>query len=896
MPSNSIWSVYEDHTGTLWVITAEGLARFKNNRFDAITIREGLSDNSISAVVEGSDGSLWIGTGDGLDRLIGSKIIAYHKVDGLLNNTVHALCIDTDGKLWIGTQEGLQSFDGLRFSTYTKHQGLPDNDIATLNADAMGRVWIGSAAGLAVFDHGKITAYTIKDGLPGNRIGTIYADREGSVWISTNRGLARFSDGRLTVFTPKEGLSSNIVLSIYEDREGSLWLGTESGGLNQLRDQKFITYTTAEGLSDDVIRSVFQDRHENIWIGTNGGGLNRFEKGRFTTYTTDNGLASNIILALSDGLHSNLWVGTPDGLSRFHDGKFTTITTADGLPDDFVRSIYEDREGALWLGSRRGLTRMQGGRFTTYTTLDGLAGDLVGALLQSHDGGLWVGTLGGLSLFKDGKFTNYTIKNGLSSNIITTLHADREGVIWIGTSGGGLNRLKDGKVTRYNSNQVLPDELFQILEDGQDNLWMSSSKGIFRVSKKELNDFADGRATAISTVSFGTADGMKISECSGGGHPSGWKSKDGKLWFSTIKGVSLIDPENSRLNTLSPPVAVEQVWMDDELVDASEQAEFPPGHARISFHYSGLSFVAPQKVRYRYKLEGFDKDWVDADTRRVAYYTNVPPGHYRFRVLASNNDGVWNENGATFAFHLQPHFYQTYWFYGLCVVLFGLISWQIYRLRVKRMESQFAAVLAERGRIAREIHDTLAQGFVGISVQLEVVTRMLNVSPAEAIKEQLDQARIQVRNSLAEARRSVWDLRSHDVEEGGLAGGFSKTAKLLTANTAIQVRFQVSGSYRDLPHEVETHLLRLGQEAISNAVRHAQAKQIHIDLQFDTKHLRLSVRDDGIGFSGQPTTSASEGHFGLVGMRERAQQIGGKLNVNSIPGEGTEISVDVIID
>jgi signal transduction histidine kinase len=445
---------------------------------------------------------------------------------------------------------------------------------------------------------------------------------------------------------------------------------------------------------------------------------------------------------------------------------------------------------------------------------------------------------------------------------------------------------------------LLDDVVYRILEDGQNNLWLSCRKGIFHIGKKDLDEFAHGTISAIAPVAYGTADGMMTRECSGGGDPAGWRSSDGKLWFPTIKGVAVIDPQQIRMNTQPPPVVIEQIRVDDQSVAPAsgsiEKIELPPGHARLEFYYTAPSFVAPEKVRFKYKLEGFDKDWVDGGSRRIAYYTNLRPGSYTFHVIASNNDGVWNQAGAASAVYLKPYFYQTYWFYALGLLVLALVVWQIYRIRVRGMKAQFAAVLAERTRIAREIHDNLAQEMAGISVQLEVVARTMPPGEEKA-RAQLDRVRLLVRHGLAEARRYVWDLRSPALDRNDLPAALSETARRLTAETSVKAKVEVSGTFRPLSQLVEDHLLRIGQEAINNAVKHAQAQRIVVSLMFDARRVRLQVKDDGCGFDSQVAGNGRNGHFGFVGMRERAEQIGGTLSVHSEDGSGTEIAVDVPI-
>jgi signal transduction histidine kinase len=498
-----------------------------------------------------------------------------------------------------------------------------------------------------------------------------------------------------------------------------------------------------------------------------------------------------------------------------------------------------------------------------------------------------------LSRLHDERFTTYNTKDGLSSDIVTSLYEDGEGPLWIGTNGGGLNRLKNSAFVSFTTQNGFPDDVvYRVLEDQQHNLWLACSKGIFRFEKGALDDFADGRSATLSFVAYGTADGMVTRECSGGGHPSAWKGRDGKLWFSTIKGVAMIDPQQIKINEQPPPVVIDQVRIDEETLTGRE-IEVPPGKTRFDFYYTALSFVAPEKVSFKYKLEGFDPDWVDPGTRRIAYYTNLPPGKYRFRVIARNNDGIWNQDGAVFDLYLRPYFYQTLWFYALCLVTLGVLIWLAYSLRLRQMRSRFDAVLAERNRIAREIHDNLAQELLGVSVQLELVARTMPPA-AEVASSHLDRVRMLVRHGIAEARRYVWDLRSQALENNDLPTALADTARRLTAGADIQAQVEVNGTFRPLSSLVEGNLLRIGQEAINNAVQHSQAQHILINLKFDARRVLLSVRDNGRGFK-QDGVPGKAGHFGLTGMRERAEQIGGNLTIHSGNGSGTEVVVDVPI-
>ncbi len=851
------------------------------------------------SVVEAIDGSLWIGTHSGLQHLREGKI---ENAILLPNIEIQVLAADRDGRIWVGTQTGLHSIEPEAANPTGPVPGLPSNEITALATDKHRGLWIGTAKGLAYLKDGALAIYTTHNGLPADRVVSIFQDREGATWIATSRGLARAFGGKIEGLSSPESLSTESILSMFEDHEGSLWIGTESGGLEMLHDQKFTTYTTADGLSDDLVRAVFQDHSGVVWVGTGGGGLNRFEDGKFSHLTTANGLSSDIVLALSGDASAALWVGTPDGLNKIQNGHVSAYTSADGLADDFVRSLHADRstDGSLWIGTRRGLSHLQNGRFTNYSAMDGLGSDLVGAIAEDSSHTLWIGTLGGLTRFDHGKFSTLTVRDGLTSNVITALYPDREGSLWIGTNQGGLNRLRNGTITAYPPQKSsLPESIYAILEDARGNLWLSSKTGIYSVAKHELDDFAANSSSPITPTAYGVADGMRISECSSGGHPTAWKLADGTMWFATLKGIAAVDPEHLGGNIVPPPVAIDEVLIDDQPVDATASLTVAAGMRRFEFRYAGMSFIAPQKVRFRYKLDGFDHDWVDAGTRRTAYYTNLPPGNYSFHVLASNNDGVWNETGARLDFRLKPHFYQTLSFYLAIALVLALLVYAIYHWRLRQVELRYDAVLSERGRIAREIHDTLAQGLVGISVQLELVNRLL-ASSVDSARAQLDNARSLVRDSLTEARSSIWDLRSQAAETEDFATRLGRMTATATQNAVpkIRVKSKVMGTYRPLAPKTEAELLRIAQEAVTNAVRHAKPGHIAVELRFGARDLEMTIQDDGCGFDGQPhpQSSGPDGHFGLTGMRERTAEIGGTLAIDSAPGKGTRITASVPLE
>jgi ligand-binding sensor domain-containing protein/signal transduction histidine kinase len=876
IPSTQVWRTFEDAHGTVWALTASGLFRIEADYGERVALDAGLTEDSRMAA--GADGSLWLGTADGLMHENGSGGFEHVGIAG----EVLALGTDAAGRGWAGSQSGLEMCAGSDCHRVAIPQSA--GGVHAIARDGLKRMWVGTDAGLYL-----VTGSIQSVGQTG-RVDFLYCDRAGMVWAGTAHGLLRIGpDGAAELLR-----GGDVFLSAAEDREGDLWLGTESGGLAVLRDRKFSTLTAENGLSDEYVLALAEAPNGHVGVGTKSGGLNVYRDGKFRALTTAQGLSSNVVLTLAAAPNGDVWAGTPDGLDLIRSGEVVrTFTTADGLADDFVRSLYVGSHGELWIGTRRGLSRYESGKFTTWTALDGLGSDLIGAMADDGEGNLWIGTLGGLSRFRDGHFTNLTTRDGLSSNVVTALYADRDGTLWIGTNDGGLNRWRNGKVVSLLAQQ-LPSRVIGILEDGVGYMWISSNTGIYRVSRDGLNRMAEGGAAA-EVMRFGVADGMRISECSSGGHPAAVRLSDGSLWFATLKGIARVDPEHMPVNRVPPEAAIERVSVDDAPQASSEQLTVKPGHSHYEFDYAGLSFVAPQKVEYRYQLEGFDRDWVDAGTRRTAFYTNLPHGRYTFRVRARNNDGVWSKEAAAAVLTIEPHIYQTVWFRLLMLVAIAGLGYMAWRRRLLRVEREFQAVLGERTRIAREIHDTLAQGFVAVSVHLELVAQLMRNS-VDAAREQLERAQALVRSSLEDARTSIWELRSQGAQYEDLAARILKTAEEVTASTGAQragaprarVQMQVTGTNHPLDEDVERELRRIVREAVTNAVRHGDAANIVLRLEFEGSMFGMEIIDDGHGFAGTPPDGSS-GHFGLTGMRERAEAIGSTLTVESAPGQGTTV-------
>jgi len=897
-------------------------------------MENGLPQNTVQALAQTSDGFLWIGTEVGLVRFDGNGFLAYDqnsKPVTLPGNDILALLATPDGALWIGTTDGLARLQNNLVTTFTTANGLPSNSIRFIQKGSNNSIVVLTQAGNVALANSQITpasfsssgilfagplisgmeasvnrsvltltakghnpqTFTIGRDLPGTRIQTAFADRLGSLWIGTNNGLVRFASGKLDRFPLTDPLATASILSILEDHEGNLWVGTESGGLHIIRDERFRTLGSRDGLSSDSTTTVVEDATGALWVGTSGYGLNvvtrsgpTFTKAK--AYTVRDGLTSDIILSLAVAPDGDLWAGTPDGLNRIRRGVVTSFTTADGLPDDFIRSLHVDADNSLWIGTRRGLAHLSfagpAPHIDTYTQATGLGSDLVGAMARDRNGNLWVATLAGLSRLAGNPtpaITNFTTANGLSSNVITSLLPRSNGSLLIGTQDHGWNSWNGLSFSPVANTGLSRATIHAILDDQHDHLWFATANGIARCD-------CDMNGGCSHWMEFGPADGLRTRQMATNSHPSAWRSHDGLLWFATPKGLVQVDPAHFPVNTVPPPVALVRFAVDDIDQPLNDNAlKISAGHNHFQFDYAGLSFTAPQKVRYRYMLEGFDHQWTDAGSRRSAYYTSIPPGHYTFRVQAANNDGLWNTTGASLALQLRPHFYQTIWFYLLLLAFAAALVFLVLRLRLLRAQREFSAVLAERNRIAREVHDTLAQGYVGVSVQLEVLSELLRQNKNEAAARHLDTTRQHVREGLADARQSIWALRSQDSGENTLPVQLRRATEHANGH-GLEAAFSLYGAYRPMSPGTEREILRIGQEAIHNVKKHAGARHLKVQLEYGPAELALIVTDDGRGFE-STNGSSPAGHYGLTGMRERADLIGATLEVTSEIGTGTTV-------
>lgn len=697
-----VTALHEDARGSLWIGTVDGLLERRDNAFR----RRSLPNDSVSAIASDATGALWIGTvGGGLIRLRGDDDLTTFTVkDGLPGDVVTSLHAAADGRLYVGTSDGgLGRITHGSIEKLGKEAGYPSAAVLKIMEEG-GALWIATRGeGLFRRKDGEVTIFTQADGLPSDHVNDLLIDRDGSFFAGTSKGLARRQGDRFIGLTSKRDGPVD-ARALLEDIEGSLWIGTEMAGLHRLKDGSFTTYSTDEGLPSNMVRSIYEDRSGTIWLATEGGGLAQLEGGRITRkYTTADGIGGDVVWGLFEDSGGALWVGTVGGdLGVRRGGEFQTITREGGLPVDLVSSFAE-HDGALWLGSD-GLFRYKDGVFSAWGPDRGIPKSRINCLVSTKSGALFVCTAShGLGEIRGDEVRFYTSKDGLAGDNAVAVTEDRDGVLWIATSGG-LSRMKNGLLTSFTREQGLYDgALHQVLIDDDGALWMSTNKGIFSIKKSDIEAYEQGRAAGIPSRSFGVADGMKNTECNGGTQPAGIKARDGKLWFPTIEGAAVIDPKRIRRNLLPPPVYIESVVVDHVPRPAGGPMELAAGSKNLEIHYTALSLVNPGRVAFKYRLDGYDNEWNDAGPRRSAYYTNLPPGNYQFRVIASNDDGIWNEAGAGLAFYLRPHFYQTGGFIALCVIAASLLLGGAYGARVSYLKRRAKELLEHNAELAQAL-------------------------------------------------------------------------------------------------------------------------------------------------------------------------------------------------
>ncbi len=947
-PGGAVNAIAQTADGYLWIGTDKGLVRFDGFAFSLVSLRPvtSASDTPILQLLTDPNGQLWIRP-EGADfvrqnngkfervqygtRMQTSQITAMSKdnngrivvsdiakgtfrfhggeveqlaqpavLSGLASPPIISLAQGTDGRLWLGTL-GVGLFVFADGQATRLDAGLPDRKINCLLLISKDELWVGTDTGVFRGNGKEFHRINLPAALGNVQVLSLLRDRDSNIWAGTTRGLLRINTGGVS-FSAEDAIRGHGgINALFEDREGNLWVGG-SQGLGRIRDSTFLTYSPAIDSRFERDGPVDADMEDRIWFAPAQGGLYALKNGSIQSIPT--GIPANDEVYSISGDGDELWVGRQHGgLTRLllHAGTVTTrtYTQANGLAQNSVYTVYRSHDGSVWAGTLSGgVSEFKDHRFTNYTMANGLASNTIFSILETRHGKMWFGTSRGLSLFSDGQWRSYTTRDGLPSERVNCLFEDSSGTFWIGTAAGLAVSIADSFQVPVTWPQELRNPVLGLAQDRKGWLWIATSNHVLRVRRDKL---AMATLGTSDLQEYGAADGL-LSTDGINRSRSVVADSEGKIWFSLGRGISVVDPSHIPDSSPSAIAHVEGVLADDLPVNVTSPVRVPPSPKRIVFAYTAVSLASPENIRFRYLLDGFDRNWSAPVATREAVYTNLGPGSYRFRVMASNSSGLWNGKESAIAVDVQPAVWQTLWFRSALVVLILCGALLLYRLRLLQLKHQFnlrfEERVAERTRIARELHDTLLQSFQGIAFQLQAARKLL-LRKADNATAVLDEAILGTEEAIQEGRSAIRDLRPELAAQRKLselldaAGRELATAHELNGQ-APTYRVLVEGTQRDLSPMLQDEIYRISREVIRNAFAHAAASHIEVEIRYDRDKLRLRVRDDGKGIDPKVLHAGGQpGHFGIPGMRERAQRIGAHLDFWSESGAGAEVELTV---
>jgi signal transduction histidine kinase/ligand-binding sensor domain-containing protein len=930
--SGDIRAISQDKDGYLWLGTRDGLVRFDGLEFVPGPSGDSPSQGTVvSALIGGRDGSLWAGFADspGVSHIQHGQVVSYNVRDGLPEGMITVLLEDRQGTVWAGGLGGLAAFRGNSWQRVGAEAGLPSLGVFSLHEDRAGRLWAGTSAGVFQRPAGG-SAFQLYDG-SSKFVQSFAEDRDGSVWVNESRTIVRqlaakaLSDSPRTVELPgparalifdqhgtlwvaglgeglfrikqpaatgnpsvelfqDERMLGGAARSLFEDRDGNLWVGMRGGGLLRMSRSAIKTDVPLQGHTNDGVRALAATPDGSIWVAT-GHRLNQLNGDRTRAFPVDD------VLALHTDRTGALWVITPRAISRYTDGRFAVMPAPPGVRLERVFSLTSDAQGALWLCSYdEGVMRWHGGTLTRVTEGTPVNHNPCNVIFTDSSDRVWIGfTSGSLSVYENGALRTYGASERLASGAVVAIYQDRHEAIWI-ASVNALTRIRGGQIVTADKRHGLPARLVpSLVDDADGDMWLGTESGaqLIRFSPAEMDRIADNPSHQITYSVYDESDGL-LGPMPRWGRPTAVRARDGHLWVFSGGQIAVLDPRQPPMRRSAPVPRIERVALDGKDVSPLTEFVVPPRTRTLEIDYGAVSLSSASKLRFRYKLEGLSNEWVDAGSRRQISYTNLEAGTYRFQVGVTS-DGHWSDTATSIAFTVYPPFYRTYWFYALGIAIIGFAAWGVWWLRLRAIRREFAVVIAERARVSREIHDTLLQSLGALTVQLEIVSRSLDSSQSRA-HTALQRLRKNLVHCVRDARRSVWELRSLRLEQRNLVEAIEDMADETMVALPVSIRVEVRGKVRQCAPDVEQHLLRIAQEAISNAVQHGHADEVVIELDYQGSSLSMSVRDNGRGFVLEEAMKDTGEHWGLVNMRERVTRMGGKLSVNSVLGEGTVVT------
>jgi ligand-binding sensor domain-containing protein/signal transduction histidine kinase len=932
LPDQTVQAFAQTADGYLWIATKGGLLRFDGAQFVVFDHANtpGLRESSINCLLADKDGGLWIGTeGGGLYEYDAGKFRAIPTADGLSDSFIRVIFRDSRGTMWAGGDQGLYRVSGTHMDRVDGSGNVPAVFVRAITEDGQGNLWVGGTLLLRLSpsgsvqqipfpgtpNHNLITSMVNRgdelwfgtlSGLRvldregrirmiGNRdwtIGALRLTSDGALWIGTlGNGVLRYALGEFRRAAAPAFLPSNTVLAIFEDREHDIWFGTQAG-MKRLSDSP-VTIFPLPGAVDAQFETIYGDSDGSVWCAATHLFLIRGNRAeRATILGLPTGVRVRTLMRERSGV---LWVGTDgEGVFRIAGSHVVRYAVRNGMSNNFARVLLEAHDGSVWIGTDGGISHISESGVRSYNTPQGLAYFSVTALLEDADGDLWVGTSRGLSHFREGRFISDPAVQALSREKIWSLDRDKDGAIWIGTSSG-LYRFVDHSMVRYSTADGLPSNtIYQILEDRSGYLWLSSPGGVARVELRALVAERNGPKAPLSIALYSIAQDFGSAVLYSGMQPAGFLDAHENAWFPSNQGAVRIRSQPAGYDQSKRfPVVFDSVLVNGRARPLAETIKLAPGTARVEVGFAAIRLRSQEDLRYRYFLKGFDHRWNDGSASRLASYTNLPPGTYRLQVQAFEAGAPLAIAQTSLEIIQRPYFYETVWFALICALLLALVIAAVHRLRIRQVAMRFHAVMDERNRLAREMHDTLIQDCVGVSTVLEAISK-LGFDDKVLCHELIDHARQQVGVTIDEARSAVWDLRhnSAQLKSVSIQGAIEEMARQLENRSGLQVRYAQSGEAYELPGVAAHEVVMIVREALANTAQHSQASQVHVRLQFGSDGLNVQVEDDGIGFEEENCRGEAPSlHYGLRGMKERAEKAGGVLSLKSKPGAGAAVNV-----
>ena len=899
-PNPPVLGLTTDANGNL-LIQLQGAAvlRQRDGNFETVATGGVPAPSQVTAMWRDEKGQVLISdTAGGTLRLRNEQIEELAPASVLGSVPVISMAGTPDGKIWLGTlNSGLFYLN--QGQATNVNLGLPHKKINCLLAISADEVWVGTDGGVFRWNGSRFIQVALPASLSVVQVLTLLRDRDANVWIGTDRGLLRLNSGGSSLSEERDLRGDGGINALFEDREGNLWVGG-ARGVARIRDSAFVTYSTVNGLPAESNGPVYTDAENRTWFAPIEGGLYWLRNGRVER-VREAGLEKDVVYSIT-GERGEIWVGRQHGgvtRLQYLNGLLTsqTYTEGNGLAQNSVYAVYQTHEGTVWAGTvNGGVSSFKDGRFITYTTVSGLSSNTIDSISETRDGTTWLATPNGLNAWYGGHWRTYSSKDGLPSDSVNCLFEDSSGVLWIGTSNGLAAWRSDHIQVFGDAPDSLHKQIFGMAEDRDGWLWIATANHVLRVRRDKLlgAELKEG-----DVREYGLADGLRSTE-GVKRNSSVVADSVGKIWFSTSRGLSIVDPSHLADDTAPAIVHFDSISADGSAIQIGKSIRVPPSRKRITFSYTGLSLAVPERIRFRYFLDGFDPGWSEPTAAREAVYTNLGAGPYRFRVIASNSDGIWNGAENAILFEVEPALWQTWWFQSACVLTAAFVAWMAYRYRVRqvtsRLDMQFKERLSERTRIAGELHDTLLQSVQGLILHFQRARNLLPASPAEAVQ-RLDVALEKAEQAIVEGRNAIHDLRSSTLTENDLAQALTALGEELgpdDGRTGEPLRVVVEGAAKPLRPILRDEIYRIVREALRNAFHHAQAQHIEAEIVYGERLFRVRIRDDGKGID--PNILEHEepaGHWGLIGMRERAKRIGGQLEVWSEQKAGTEVELTV---